>query len=111
MTITLNASGTRTLSVSVEDFETLRHYRLLDDLVGSHGVVDDETLERLRRTLRSLIASTDGDVKPLLNLCVNVVFHDRMKAYGLAQLIAAYRQYIAKTAPSSDNEELTSFSE
>lgn len=93
MTISLNASGTRKLDVTAEDFATIRHYNLFDGLVASHGVVDEDALDRLRLTVRSLIASTEGDVRPLLNLCVNVIYHDRMKAYGLAQLIDAYRNH------------------
>ena len=105
MTISLNASGTRKLDVTAEDFATIRRYNLFDGLVASHGVIDEAALERLRLTIRSLIASTEGDVRPLLNLCVNVIYHDRMKAYGLAQLIAAYRGHEEELAAQSDNIE------
>ncbi len=111
MTISLNASGTRTLEVTAEDFETIRLYNLFDGLVASHGVVDDNALERLRLTVRSLIASTEGDVRPLLNLCVNVIYHDRMKAYGLGKLIKAYDEYIAASVPSAEGSEPAQSSE
>ena len=107
MTISLNASGTRKLDVTAEDFATIRRYNLFDGLVASYGVVDEAALDRLRLTIRSLIASTENDVRPLLNLCVNVIYHDRMKAYGLAELINAYHSFekneAALSAESADS--------
>ncbi|MBR6339890.1 MAG: hypothetical protein IKR63_07180 [Alloprevotella sp.] len=91
-TIQLNPRGTRHLDVTDENLQTLRHYRLLDNLRTSAGTIDETTLEKLRRTLRALIASQPDDVQALLDVCVDVIYHRDMKAFGLEQLIQLYEQ-------------------
>ncbi|MBO6189267.1 MAG: hypothetical protein J6N92_00415 [Alloprevotella sp.] len=91
-TIQLNPRGTRLLDVTDENLQTLRRYRLLDNLRTSAGTIDETTLEKLRRTLRALIASQPDDVQALLDVCVDVVYHRDMKAFGLEQLIQLYEQ-------------------
>lgn len=91
-TIQLNPRGTRHLDVTDENLHTLRHYRLLDNLRTSAGTIDETTLEKLRRTLRALIASQPDDVQALLDVCVDVIYHRDMKAFGLEQLIQLYEQ-------------------
>ena len=36
------------------------------------------------------LTSIDGDTKDLLDLCLDVIYHDNMKAFGLHQLIMLY---------------------
>ncbi|MBR1446151.1 MAG: hypothetical protein IJ586_03595 [Alloprevotella sp.] len=91
-TIQLNPRGTRHLDVTDENLQTLRRYRLLDNLRTSAGTIDETTLEKLRRTLRALIASQPDDVQALLDVCVDVIYHRDMKAFGLEQLIQLYEQ-------------------
>jgi len=91
-TIQLNPRGTRHLDVTDENLQTLRRYRLLDNLRTSAGTIDETTLEKLRRTLRALIASQHDDVQALLDVCVDVVYHRDMKAFGLEQLIQLYER-------------------
>ena len=91
-TIQLNPRGTRHLDVTDENLQPLRHYRLLDNLRTSAGTIDETTLEKLRRTLRALIASQPDDVQALLDVCVDVIYHRDMKAFGLEQLIQLYEQ-------------------
>lgn len=100
--IQLNESGTRHLTVTEDNLQTIRQYDLFNGLVGSTGYVTEEELEKLRRTIRSLIASHVGDTKNLLDLCLDVVYHDKMKAYGLRNLIEVYQAW--NTQPESDNE-------
>ena len=75
--ITTNKSGTRCITVSDEHLCTIEKYQLLTGLVGSNGIVDEEILDKLRLTVRSLIASQE-ECKDLLNLCVDVLYHDIM---------------------------------
>ena len=65
---------------------------MLDNLRTSAGTIDETTLEKLRRTLRALIASQPDDVQALLDVCVDVIYHRDMKAFGLEQLIQLYEQ-------------------
>ena len=89
MTIQTNEKGTRSIEVSDENLETLRHYALLSDLLDSNGIVDENVLQKLRLNVRSLLEHHSDDAA-LLNLCHDVLFHDNMKAYGLHQLILLY---------------------
>jgi hypothetical protein len=72
--------------------QTIARYGLLDGLVDASAVIDEYTLEKLRLGLRSLIATQEGDAKDLLDLCIDVVYHNHMKAYGLQQLVELYRK-------------------
>lgn len=92
-TISLNESGSRQLQISGAMFETIEKYALFRDLAGSTGYVTEETLEKLRRTVRALIIGQDEDRKDLLDLCIDVIYHDSMKAFGLQQLMTAYADW------------------
>ena len=93
--IQLNESGTRHLDITEENLQTIRKYDLFHQLVGSNGYVTEEVLEKLRHTIRPLIAASTTDTKDLLDLCIDVIYHDKMKAYGLRNLIAAYNEWLA----------------
>ncbi len=91
--IQLNESGTRHLNVSDTNLETIRKHNLFHGLFNSSGYVTEDDLEKLKLTLRSLIASSQGNTKDLLDLCIDVVYHDKMKAYGLRNLVALYSEW------------------
>lgn len=99
-TIQLNESGTHHLELSEIHLETFRRYQLLDHLLDSTGYVTEDTLDRLKMQIRALIASSTENTKDLLDLCIDVIYHHKMKAYGLRELIAVYQEYIAKTQES-----------
>lgn len=88
-TIKTNKSGTRSIEISEEHLLTIEKYQLLSGLVGSNGIVDEGVLDKLKLTIRSLIVSQDGS-KELLDLCIDVIYHNNMKALGLSALIALY---------------------
>ena len=92
-TITTNKSGTRSIAVGEEHLCTIEKYQLFAGLVGSSGIVDEEVLDKLKLTVRSLIASQE-ECKDLLNLCVEVLYHDNMKALGLGALMALYGEWM-----------------
>ena len=91
--IQLNESGSRHLIVTEENMATLQKYNLLSGLVYSTGYVTESVLDRLKLNIRSLIASSTENTKDLLDLCIDVIYHDKMKAYGLRNLIEAYHQW------------------
>ena len=89
-TIQAIPSGTISLNISEENLKTIEKYSLFQQLIDSNGIVDESVLEKLKLNIRSLIASTEEDCKDLLDLCLNVIYHDNMKAFGLHQLIMLY---------------------
>lgn len=91
-TIQLNATGTHKLEITETDLRTIRKYTLFRHLVDSNGYVSEDVLEKLRLNIRSVIASS-SDCKDLLDLCIDVIYHDKMKAYGLKALIDLFRKW------------------
>ena len=91
--IKTNKSGTRSIEISDAHLLTIEKYQLLSGLVGSNGIVDEEVLDKLKLTIRSLVVSQDGS-KELLDLCIDVIYHNKMKALGLNALIELYKGWI-----------------
>lgn len=102
--IQLNESGTRHLQITAENLSTIKKYSLFDGLVGSTGIVDETVLDKLKMTIRALIAHSSEDSKDLLDLCIDVIYHDKMKAYGLRNLIALYNKQKDSLAPADAAE-------
>ena len=93
-TIQTNAKGTRSMEISDEHLATIEKYGLFRHLIDSNGIVDESVLEKLRLNIRDLIASQEGNCKDLLDLCIDVIYHSNMKAFGLNQLIILYLQWL-----------------
>lgn len=93
-TIQANTSGTRTIEVSEENLATIEKYSLFQHLIDSNGIVDEAVLDKLKFNIRSLIATQEEDSKELLDLCIDVIYHNNMKAYGLQQLIKLYLRWL-----------------
>lgn len=89
-TIQTNASGTRSMEISEENLQTIRKYALFQHLIDSNGIIDEAVLDKLKLNIRSLITSQDGNNKELLDLCIDVIYHNNMKAFGLHQLTLLY---------------------
>lgn len=102
--IQLNESGTHHLTVTEENLQTLQKYNLLDGLVDSTGYVTEQVLDKLKLHIRGLIAASTENSKDLLDLCIDVVYHDKMKAYGLRNLIQAYHVWACRHSESSDSD-------
>jgi hypothetical protein len=88
--IQANSSGTRTIEVSDEHLQTIEDYQFFRDLIDSNGYVDEEVLNKLKLNIRSMLESDAGKDKQLLDLCLDVVYHPNMKAYGLQQLVILF---------------------
>lgn len=99
MKINANASGTRTIEVTEVQLQIIKRYSLLDRIANSAGVIDEDSLNKLRLTVRSLIASQTMASKELLELCL-VLYHEDMKALGLNNLMKCYNEWLI----SQENE-------
>ena len=88
--IQANSSGTRSIEITEEHLQTLDNYQLFRDLIDSSGYVDESVLDKLKLNIRSLLESESGMDKRLLDLCLDVIYHPNMKAYGLQQLVTLY---------------------
>lgn len=88
--IQANASGTRSIEVTDQHLTTIDQYQLFRDLIDSNGIVDEQVLDKLKLNIRSLLESASGNDKNLLDLCLDVIYHQNMKAFGLQQLVLLY---------------------
>ena len=99
-TIQANPSGSRSIEVSDEHLQTIDHYQLLRNLTDSHGIIDEAVLDKLKFTVRSLLESADNSEpaakKALLDLCLDVIYSNNMKAFGLHQLVLLYIEWKSK---------------
>ena len=88
--IQANISGTRSIEISDEHLKTIDRYQLFRDLIDSNGYVDEQVLEKLKLNIRSLLESDGGSDTSLLDLCLDVIYHQNMKALGLQQLVLLF---------------------
>jgi len=99
--IQANPSGTRTIEVTDAHLQTIDQYQLFRDLIDSNGFVDEQVLDKLKLNVRSLLETNAGTDKQLLDLCLDVIYHQNMKAYGLQQLVLLFINW-----KNQGNEEL-----
>lgn len=88
--IQTNSSGTRSIQISEEHLQTIDDFQLFRDLIDSNGYVDEEVLNKLKLNIRSMLESEAGKDKRLLDLCLDVIYHPNMKAFGLQQLVLLF---------------------
>ena len=93
--INANEKGSRTIQVSEEQLRILEKYDLLEHLADSNGVVDENTLSKLRFTATSLMEGMVSDMQTLLSLQKDVILHNDMKALGLKNLMHLYEEWKA----------------
>lgn len=88
--IQTNTSGTRNMTISESHLETIKKYALLKNLIDSNGIVDESVLDKLKLNIRSILESEQETNKELLDLCLDVIYNNNMKAYGLYQLVLLF---------------------
>ena len=88
--IQTNSSGTRTIEIQEKHLETIEKYQLFRDLIDSNGYVDEQVLDKLKLNVRSLLEGQSGLDRDLLDLCLDVIYHPNMKAFGLQQLVILF---------------------
>lgn len=101
--IQTNVSGTRSITVSGAHLATIRKYSLFDNLVDSNGIIDEGVLDKLKLNIRAMLENADGTNKELLDLCLDVIYNNNMKAFGLNQLVTLYKQW-AKEQGTEEGE-------
>ena len=102
--IQANPTGTRSIEVSEEHLQTVSKYALLKNLIDSTGIIDETVLDKLKFTLRALLESEAGKDKALLDLCLDVIYHNNMKAFGLHQLTLLYIDWVSKQDQQTETE-------
>lgn len=88
--IQTNPTGTRSIDISDQHLETIENYQLFRDLIDSNGFVDEAVLDKLKLNIRSILESELSKDRYLLDLCLDVIYHPNMKAFGLQQLVLLY---------------------
>ena len=88
--IQANASGTRSITVNESHLQTIKKYALLKNLIDSNGIIDEPVLDKLRLNIRAILEAETATNRELLDLCLDVIYHQHMKAYGLYQLVMLY---------------------
>ena len=101
--INANEKGSRTIKVSDDHLRISEKYDLLDHMADSNGVVDENTLSKLRFTVTSLMEGMMNDMQTLLSLQKNVIQHNDMKALGLKNLMHLYEEWKAGEPIASED--------
>ncbi len=101
--IQANQSGTRSIEVSDQHLETINNYQLFRNLVDSNGIIDEAVLDKLKFNVRSLLESEAGKDKALLDLCLDVIYNQNMKALGLHNLVELFVDWKDKQPNEADD--------
>lgn len=94
--IQANYSGTRSIEINETHLQTIAKYNLFDNLIDSNGIVDEQVLEKLKLNIRSILESIHGNNKDLLDLCLDIIYHPNMKAFGLKRLVDLFIEWKQK---------------
>ena len=105
--IQANASGTRSIEIIDNHLETIQKYSLLSGLVDSNGIIDENILDKLRFNVRGLLESEPGKDKDLLDLCLDVIYNQNMKAIGLKNLGVLFKKWIVTHQDVEDENKET----
>lgn len=102
--IQANASGTRSIEVSDKHLQTLKKYSLLKNLIDSNGIIDEDVLDKLKFNCRSILESQPTVDKELMDLCLDVIYNNNMKAIGLQNLVVLFVDWESKQAEIEKTE-------
>ena len=108
MKIQANVSGSRSIDITDLHLETIDKYSLLDNLVDSNGIIDEDVLDKLKFNVRSILESESNTDKNLLDLCLDVIYNNNMKAFGLNRLMSLYTEWKAKQEMQNEDAVSTS---
>lgn len=108
MKIQANVSGSRSIDITDLHLETIDKYSLLNNLVDSNGIIDEDVLDKLKFNVRSILESESNTDKNLLDLCLDVIYNNNMKAFGLNRLMSLYTEWKAKQEVQNEDAVSTS---
>ena len=100
-----NQSGTRNIEVTDNHLQTIEKYSLLNNLVDSNGIIDETVLDKLKFNVRSILESSQETDKELLDLCLDVIYNNNMKAFGLNQLVSSYIDWKGQNQEENGGEQ------
>ncbi|MGM9698650.1 MAG: hypothetical protein ACI3Y0_08395 [Prevotella sp.] len=100
-----NPKGTRSIDISDKHLETIEKYQLFRDLIDSNGFVDEQVLDKLKFNIRAMLETDTLKDNDLLDLCLDVIYHANMKAFGLQQLVLLYIRWMDEKKEVSTDEE------
>ena len=89
-----NPTGTRSIDISETHLETIEKYQLFRGLIDSNGFVDEQVLDKLKFNIRAMLETDTLKDNALLDLCLDVIYHQNMKAFGLQQLVLLYIKWM-----------------
>ena len=106
MKIQANHSGTRTIEVTEKHLETIDKYSLLRNLIDSNGIIDETVVDKVRFNVRGILESEINKDNDLLDLCLDVIYNNNMKAFGLHELVLLYIKWKSEQEeePKADTE-------
>lgn len=102
--IQANASGTRSITITGQHLKTIKKYSLLKNLVDSNGIIDESVLEKLRLNIRSMLEAGTATNRELLDLCLDVIYNNNMKAFGLHQLVLLFIKWESESGGDTGEE-------
>ena len=85
--------------------QVVEKYSLFRNLIDSNGIIEESVLDKLKYNVRSLLESEAGKDKNLLDLCLDVIYNQDMKAFGLHNLVLLYIDWIGKQNTEVASEE------
>ncbi len=91
--------------MSQQHLETIEKYALLRNLIDSNGIVDEPVLEKLKLNVRSILESSATTDNHLLDLCLDVIYNNNMKAFGLHQLLLLFKEWENKCREAGNDAE------
>lgn len=102
--IQTNQSGTRSIDINDGHLQTIKRHQLFRDLIDSNGYIDEAVLDKLKLNVRAILESATDDSKALMDLCLDVIYHSNMKAFGLQRLIQLYKEWDDSTQEQTGGE-------
>ena len=91
--IQANQSGTRNIVISDTHLETIEKYSLLNNLIDSNGIIDENVLDKLKLNCRSILENQEEVDRQLMDLCLDVIYNNNMKSFGLQNLISLFIEW------------------
>lgn len=102
--IQTNQSGTRSIDINDGHLQTIKRHQLFRDLIDSNGYIDEAVLDKLKLNVRAILESATDDSKALMDLCLDVIYHSNMKAFGLQRLVQLYKGWDDSTQEQTGGE-------
>ncbi len=103
--IQTNQSGTRSIDITDGHLQTIKRHQLFRDLIDSNGYIDEAVLDKLKLNVRAILESATDDSKALMDLCLDVIYHSNMKAFGLQRLVQLYKEWDDSTQEDTGEQQ------